>query len=210
MEDIMPFVNKTMNFTNNSKLSNTDDARLSRIEAALPSKVAGNVTFSASSLSVPGSSSVQSSGNIAPTGITATGSTFAFVVQGNFGFTSSGTSISIFWDGTNGSKLMAIRRADGSNYSIPGGSMTVSGLTSGTTYGFSSFVAIAQPSMLSFVQGDAGTPQFAFSPAASADMVTNASRTQRATTNESITVGPITFTASPGATGTGTGTYTGQ
>lgn len=202
--------NKTLNFMNNSQLSNTDDARLSRIEAALPSKVAGRVTFSPSSLSVPGSNTVQSSGNIAPTGVTATGSTFAFVVQGNFAFTSSGNAITIYWDGSNGSKLLAIRRADGSNFSITAGSMTVSDLTPGTLYGFSAFVAIAQPSMLSFVQGDAGTHQFAFSPAATPAQVAEASRTQRLTTNESITVGPITFTANPGASGVGSGTYTGQ
>lgn len=206
----MAYVNTLMNFTNNSKLSNTDNARLSRVEEALPKQVAGRPTFSSSTLAVPGSNTFQSSGNIAPTGITATGSTFAFVVQGNFGFTSTGTAITIYWDGTNGSKLMTIRRADGSSYPIPGGSMTVSGLTSGTAYGFSPFVATAQPSMLSFVQGDSGSPMFAFSPAASPDLVSTASQTQRLTTNESITVGPITFTASPGGSGTGTGTYTGQ
>lgn len=197
-------------FNNNSKLSSTDDARISRVEAALPKKVAGNVLYSASTLSVPGSSVVQSSGNIAPTGITATGSTFAFVVQGNFGFTSNGSSITIYWDGTNGSKLLAIRRADGSNYSITAGSMTISGLTAGVQYGFSSFVCIAQPAMLSFVQGDAGTPQFAFSPAATPAMISEASRTQRLTTNERITEGLFFFTANIGASGLGTGTYTGQ
>lgn len=199
-----------LTFVNNSKLSNTDDARLSRIEAALPSTVAGQVTFSASTLSVPANTAVQSSGNIAPTGVTATGSTFAFVVQGNFSFTSNGNSISIFWDGTNGSSLLAIRRADGSNFSVTAGSMTVSGLTAGLQYGFSAFVAIAQPSMLSFVQGDAGSPQFAFSPSATAALVSSASRTQRLTTNERITEGPIYFTANVGASGLGTGTYTGQ
>lgn len=197
-------------FTNNSKLSNTDDARLSRVEAALPTKVAGQVTFSASSLSVPANTAVQSSGNIAPTGVTATGSTFAFVVQGNFAFTSNGSSITIFWDGTNGSNLLAIRRADGSNFSVTAGSMTVSGLTAGQQYGFSAFVAIAQPSMLSFVQGDSGDPKFAFSPSATPALISSASRTQRLTTNERITEGPIYFTANVGASGLGTGIYTGQ
>lgn len=203
-------MNQTMNFVNNSKLSNTDDARLSRIEAALPSTVAGKVTFSNSNLAVPNTSSVTSSGSIAPTGVQATGSTFAFVVQGNYSFTSTGDTITIHWDGTNGSKLLAIRRADGSNYSITANSMTISGLTSGVQYGFSSFVAIAQPASLSFVQGDAGTPQFAFSPTASPALISSASRTQRLTTNERITEGLIYFTAGVGASGPGTGTYTGQ
>lgn len=203
-------MNKTLKFPDNSTLSNVDDGRLSRIESALPVKVAGRVLFSDSPLSVPGSNSVTAAGTIAPTGIQATGSTFAFVVQGHFAFTSTGTSITIYWDGSHGSQLLAIRRADGSNYSVTAGSMTVGGLTAGVTYGFSSFVATAQPAQLSFVQGDSGTPQFAFSPAASPALVTNATRTQRLLTNESITVGPITFTANSGASGLGSGTYTGQ
>ncbi len=199
-----------LKFPDNSKLSTTDDARLSRLEAGYPSTVAGEVTFSPSTLAVPNTQSVLPSGQVAPTGIQATGSTFAFVVQGNYGFTSTGSSITIYWDGTNGSKLLAIRRADGSNYSIQAGSMTISGLTPGVKYGFASYVAIAQPDYLSFVQGDAGTPQFAFSPSASAAMISEANRTQRLTTNERITEGLIFFTADVGGAGVGDGTYTGS
>lgn len=197
-------------FPDNSKLSNTDDARISRLEAGYPATVYGRQTFSSSSLAVPGKGSVLQSGAIAPTGIQATGSTFAFVVQGNFAFTSTGAAITIHWDGTNGSKLLAIRRADGSNYSILAGSMAIGGLTAGVQYGFSAFVAIAQPQSLSFAAGDAGAPAFAFSPSATPLLVSAASRTQRLTTNERITEGPIFFTANVGASGLGTGTYTGQ
>jgi hypothetical protein len=199
-----------LKFANNSSLSSTDDARLSRLEAGYPASRFGQQTFSNSSLAVPSKASVLPSGAIAPTGIQATGSTFAFVVQGNFSFTSTGTAITIHWDGSNGSKLLAIRRADGSNYSITGGSMSIGGLTAGVQYGFSAFVAIAQPQSLSFAQGDAGSPLFAFSPAATPLLVSAASRTQRLTTNERITEGPIYFTANIGASGLGTGTYTGQ
>jgi len=199
-----------LKFPDNSQLSTTDDARVSRLEAAYPTSIAGRVTFSNSSLAVPATGSVLASGAIAPTGIQATGSTFAFVVQGNFSFTSDGTSITIRWDGSNGSKLLAIRRADGSNYSVSAGSMTVGGLTAGVQYGFSPFVAISQPQNLSFVQGDTGTPKFAFSPSAGANLISSASRTQRLTTNERITEGLIFFTANIGAPGLGTGTYTGQ
>lgn len=199
-----------LKFPNNSQLSNTDDARLSRLEAGFPSNIAGRVTFSNSNLAVPSTNSVNASGAIAPTGITATGSTFAFVVQGNFAFTSNGISITIHWDGSNGSKLLAIRRADGSNYSVLAGSMTIGGLTAGVQYGFSSFVSIAQSQHLSFVQGDSGTPAFAFSPAAPSSLISSASRTQRLTTNERITEGLVFFTADIGASGLGTGTYTGQ
>ena len=151
-----------LKFPDNSQLSTTDDARVSRLEAGYPTSVAGRLTFSNSSLAVPATGSVLASGAIAPTGIQATGSTFAFVIQGNLSFTSDGGSITIYWDGSNGSKLMTIRRADGSNYSITSGSMRVGGLIPGVQYGFSSFVSIAQPQNLSFVQGDSGSPKFAF------------------------------------------------
>ena len=199
-----------LKFPDNSQLSATDDARISRLEAGYPTSIAGRLTFSPSSLAVPATGSVLPSGAIAPTGIQATGSTFAFVVQGNFAFTSTGTSITIYWDGSNGSSLLAIRRADGSNHSVLAGSMTVDDLTIGVQYGFSPFVAIAQPQRLSFVQGDAGTPQFAFSPSATPTLVSAASRTQRLTTNERITEGLFFFTSGVGASGLGTGTYTGQ
>ena len=101
--------------------------------------------------------------------------------------------------------------SDGSNYSILAGSMTIGGIDSRNRwYGFSSFVSIAQPQHLSFVQGDAGTPMFAFSPAADPGLISSASRTQRLTTNERITEGLFFFTANVGASGLGTGTYTGQ
>ena len=203
-------MNNFLAFPDNSKLSNTDDARLSRLEAGYPTSIAGRQTFSNSTLAVPAKGAVTTSGTIAPTGITATGSTFAFVVQGNFAFTSTGSAITIHWDGSNGSKLLAIRRADWSNYSITSGSMTIGGLTAGVQYGFSSFVAIAQPQSLSFAAGDAGAPGFAFSPAATPLLISAASRTQRLTTNERITEGLIFFTANVGASGLGTGTYTGQ
>lgn len=202
-------MNKLLVFPDNSKLSNTDDGRISRIEAALPTVVAGSPLFSPSPVTVPGSSSVNASGLVNPTGIQATGSTFAFTVQGNFAFTSSGSAITIYWDGSNGSKLLAIRRADGSNYSVLAKSMTISGLTAGVAYSFYPYIAVNQPGNLSFVQGDSGTPEFAFSPSASAASLAAASRTQRLTVNESITVGPIQFTANIGASGVGTGTYTG-
>src|ERR1035437_6955914 len=195
-----------LKFPDNSQLSVTDDARLSRLEAGYPSSIAGRVTFSNSSLAVPATGAVTASGAIAPTGIQATGSTFAFVVQGNFAFTSDGSSITIRWDGTTGSKLLAIRRADGSNFSVQAGSMMVTGLTAGVQYGFSSFISIAQPTMLSFAQGNTGQPQFAFSPSATPAMISEASRIQRLTTNERITEGLIFFTCNVGASGLGTGT----
>src|SRR4051812_8570051 len=55
-------------------------------------------------------------------------------VAGNtsgFAYVSTDTSITWYWDGTNGSKVIVIHRADGSNFTVPttGSGLTVSGLT---------------------------------------------------------------------------------
>src|SRR5690242_20272221 len=56
-------------------------------------------------------------------------------VVGNFGFTATTTSITAYWDGTNGSNKLRLIRADGSAVQIPTGSLTISGLSSNTLYG---------------------------------------------------------------------------
>ena len=59
-----------LKFASNSSLSNTDAARLSRVEEALPTSVAGRLTYSPSSLAVPSTNSVLSSGPIGTYGHT--------------------------------------------------------------------------------------------------------------------------------------------
>jgi hypothetical protein len=202
-------------FPKTSNLSATDSARLTRIESALPKSVAGSVVHSNSSVSVPASSAVLANGLISPSsGISATGNTFPFVVQGKFYFFYSNPTLTIYWDNTNGSSQFVIRRADATNLTIPRGLLTISGLSPRTRYGFASFIAVAQPNSISFVPGDAGSPRFAFSPAATADAIASATRTQRLTSNESLTTGLIYFDTSagsgPGTDSAGNDPYTGH
>jgi hypothetical protein len=56
-----------------------------------------------------------------------------------FAYTSTGNSITWYWDGTNGSKLIILRRADSTMQVIPSGSLTVSGLAPSTDYYFFPF-----------------------------------------------------------------------
>lgn len=204
-----------LTFPKTSALTASDGARLTRIEAALPRSVAGSVQFSRSDVSVPASGAVLPSGLISPSsGISATGNTFPFVVQGQFFFAYVGSTLTIYWDNTHGSSLFVIRRADNTNITIPKGSLAIAGLNARTRYGFAPFISVAQPSSISFVAGDAGTPRFAFSPAASADSISAASRTQRLTSNESLTTGLIYFDTTtgtgPGKDLAGNNPYTGQ
>lgn len=210
---------KVLAFDSNSRLSNFDDARLSRIEAALPSMRAGSLVYSNSTLAVPGISSVLANGQISPSqGIANTGNSFAFVIQGNFGFSWNGSVLTIYWDGTNGSTPFVVRRADSSQISIPKGSIAIAGLAGETLYAFAPFVAVAQPERVSFVAGDAGSPRYAFSPSVPANTLALAAQAQRLTVNESITSGLIYFTtgasstttAGDGTSASGGNPYSGQ
>lgn len=185
----------SLTFTTNSTLSPSDDARLSRIEAALPTSRFGSLTPSSSAYAVPAQSAVTSKGQISPTtGVTAVGNTFTFTVQGKFGSVWNGTLLTLYWDGTNGSTPFTILRADGSKQSVPGGSLAISGLQASTPYLFYPFIATAQPQRVSFTTGDSGAPLYAFSPSAKPDLLTTAAQTQRATTNERLSDGAISFT----------------
>lgn len=195
-----------LSFGENSGLSSFDDARLSRVESALPVSRAGGVLYSSSGLAVPSSSSVLASGKISPsTGIATTGNTFPFSVQGQFGFSWDGSVLSIYWDGTNGSQPLVVRRSDGSQFSIPKGSIRISSLAASTQYAFAPFLAVSQPQRVSFVVGDSGSPRYALSPSAPAVTLAQASQTQRLTTNERLTDSFIYFTTGDSGTATSGG-----
>lgn len=194
---------KILAFDGNTALSSSDDARIGRLEAALPLTRAGSTIFSDSPLAVPANSAVLPNGQISPSsGLLNAGNAFAFVVQGNFGFAWNGSGLTIYWDGTNGSIPFVVRRADSSQISIPRGSLSISGLGGSTLYAFAPFVSVAQPQRISFVAGDSGSPRYAFSPNVSDTVLSKAAQTQRLTVNESITTGLIYFTT--GAAGTTT------
>lgn len=187
-------------------LTATDQARLNSIAGGFPSLKSGVVNLSTSNVTVPGSNAVLATGQVNPLGIASQGNVFAFVVQGNFGFSATANSLTIYWDGTHGSKRFVIKRANGGNFSVPAGSLAITGLTAATMYGFAPFISVAQPQIVSFAAGDSGTPRYGFSPSAPSDLLSIASQTQRLTTNESITNGLIySSTAASGGTSMGTG-----
>lgn len=199
------------------------NARLNRVEGAIPYIRRANQVYSSSAVKAPSQNAVnpvmKSAGDrlINPnSGLQAVGNTSPFVMQGKFNFTATPTSITLFWDGTNGSQIFVIKRADGTSFTIPGGSLLISGLTPLTTYGFLPYNCITSQNNLSFSMGDAGNPQFAFSPSAPATLISLANQNQQAAVNEAITTGFIYFATTAGGTATGSGAagdpspYTGQ
>lgn len=190
------------------------NARLNRVEGAIPYIRGARQVFSGSAVKAPSSSGVNpiansssASGTISPTsGLQAVGNVFPPVVQGQFGFSATPSSITLYWDGTNGSQVFAIKRADGSNYTVPGGSMTITGLSPLTQYGFLPYNKLSSQTQLSFSLGDAGMPQFAFSPSASPPLIAQANQNQSMAVNESVTNSFIYFSTPSSGINAGAGT----
>lgn len=145
-------------------------------------------------------------GQINPySGLQNLGNNFSFYIQGKIGFSATSNSITLYWDGTNGSQVLVVKRVDNSSFSIPKGSLTISGLNADTIYGFLPFNCLTNQDNLSFCTGDAGTPRFAFSPAASDELKAAKNQTQNLSSNEAITESFIYFTTAPSGTISGEG-----
>lgn len=143
------------------------------------------------------SSVLRKIGGIMPTANTA-----------GFAYTSDGTSITWYWDGTNGSKVPVITRADGSRFTVPtaGSGLTISGLANSTQYYFLPFWNVNNLCNIGWVQGTTGSPQIAFVVADTTDAVNNPVYLLQQTTqtNEPLSAGYMTAkTSSAGGSGGG-------
>jgi hypothetical protein len=129
-------------------------------------------------------------GNIAPTANNI-----------GFAYTSTDTSIHLYWDGTNGSSRIVLRRADGTKIAIPGGDIQVTGLAASTTYYCLPYWStLTAPCNISFVPGTVGSPQIFFTVAT--DL--NAYQQQNLQTVEALSSGFLSVvTAAGGGTGGG-------
>lgn len=189
------------------------NARLNRVEGSIPYIRRATQVYSTSKVKAPSQGSVEStasniqySGQIKPAvGIVAVGNAFPFTIQGNFGFTATANSITLYWDGTNGSKIFVIKRTDGTSFTVPSGSMTVTGLQPSMVYGFLPYNKTTSQANLSFTVGDAGTPMFAFSPAAPPEFIAAANQNQDMSDNESITQNLIYYSTVAAGTSNGQG-----
>jgi hypothetical protein len=186
-------------------------SQLKRVSGTVPYLRRTNQVASTSPVKSPADTAVnqvaggsQYSGTISSSqGLQLAGNNYLFYVHGNFGFTSTPNSITIYWDGTNGSMIFAIKRVDGTSFTVPKGTLTISGLAADTQYGFLPFNCLSNQNNLSFCAGDAGTPRFAFSPTVSSELKATANQTQNLSSNEAITKSFIYY--STAATGTTAG-----
>jgi hypothetical protein len=124
--------------------------------------------------------------------------------KGKFGFSAETTSITIYWDGTNASELFSRLGDDGTAKAIAGGSITISGLTINTQYGFLPYWSPFNNCGIGWIVGDAGAPMFAFTPSA---QIVLAQQQQGLYNREPMSVGFMKYstTAAGSSSGAGTG-----
>ena len=131
-------------------------------------------------------------------------------VSGNtagFAYTATTSSITWYWDGTNGSRVLVITRADGSKFTVPtsGSGLTVSGLSSNTTYYFLPFWSVNNTCNIGWVPGTHGSPQIAFVVADTTDPVNNPTYCMQQTLQGREALTNAYMTAATTAAGSGGG-----
>lgn len=101
-------------------------------------------------------------GQISVTGLLKKGSISPYVVEGRFTYVPTDTSIRWYWDGTNGSHPLLLRRSDSTIIAIPRGNLLVSALTSATTFSFLPYWSVQEHNCtIGWVLGEAGKPKVA-------------------------------------------------
>lgn len=127
--------------------------------------------------------------------LSITNAGFAYVAENPFV-----DSVTLFWDGTNGSKVPTVNRSSGSAQAVPAGNIKISGLLPNTTYYVLPYWSNQNPCSLGFALGTVGTPQICFTDTSSLTALLQQNLQQ----NDPLTNGFASF-ATPGTGGSGGG-----
>lgn len=150
-------------------------ARLARLERGRQTLKGGQLVTPSGEYSSIGVGVVDSTGglDLSNSGIAPIGNVAPNIINSGFAYTSTSTSITWYWDGTNGSSRIIIRRTNGDKVPIPAGSIVVGSLPSPSTrYYFLPFWnSAANSCTIGWVAGTTGSPAIAFSVSTDADAV---------------------------------------
>jgi len=191
--------NKLFYFKGQSNIIN--DERLNRVESGFPRQRRGLPVNPSGKYQLTRQTSLNSiTGQVNPaTGISTTGNLPPKAVQGAISAVAGTTSVTLYWDGSNSSSPIVIKRADGTSTSINTGrrSITITGLTAGTQYGIAPYRGTNQ-SKLGFGPGDSGNPQILLSPTAPDAVTAQAVHLQQLYESEPV-YGGVVFFSTPAA-----------
>lgn len=174
------------------------DSRLSRLESGRQFLRGGKIVYTDSNYASLPKTALNSSQVIDTTSsvIAKVGSVPIAVGDSGFSATATTTSIHWFWDGTNGSSRIIVRRADSTKIAIPKGDLNVTGLVANTMYFFYPFWSVSQSSF-GWVIGTVGSPKVAHAAANA-----NGLAAQKLQDREALSAGAMTFsTPAAGTTG---------
>src|SRR5262249_48043005 len=109
------------------------------------------------------------------------------VIDGQFSVSKpSDSSATIYWDGTNSSRVILIRRADGTSTTVTPSNVTITGLTHDVQYQILPYWSPNNACGLGFAAGTVGTPAIAFASTDSDTTVAQARAVQSAAGNEPL------------------------
>jgi hypothetical protein len=131
--------------------------------------------------------------------ISLSGANSTTVSSVGFAFTWATPAATIYWDGTNGSKVVVQRRSDRTRQVIPPGSITVTGLLGLTRYYMLPFNTPSNRCTVGFVQGTVGTPAIFFTDTTDLSALQQQNYQER----EPLSNGYIYIDTPAGATGGG-------
>ena len=122
-------------------------------------------------------------------------------VNGKIAYVSTTSSITWYWDGTNGSSLLTIFWPDGSSTQVPPANLAITGLTSNTTYTFYPYFSVDLNSVLFVaVSGGVGSPAVAYTASSVA-----AASDQSLDGNTPLVSSPLTAATTSSGSGGGSG-----
>lgn len=150
---------------------------------------------------------LESAASSSVTGYSGVAGVVNYVVDGTFGSATTTTSVTIYWDGTNGGTTFTLRLPDNTTKSIPTNSVAVTGLTLNTAYRFYPYYDIASDAVVfvSGLSGMVGTPTYALpSATATTAQLTGAAQASQFAGRVALSPGGYIVSTTP-AVGTGGG-----
>lgn len=179
------------------------NARLTRVEGVTPYLIGGG-GFATSKYSpllsegvVDGHINLTTSDSIDFVGAMAPS-----VVDGAFTVAKpTDSSAVIYWDGTNSSRVLILRRADGTSVTIPPSNITITGLTHDAVYKAYAYWAPNNQCGIGWSAGNSGTPLIAFDSTATNSQISQAIAAQHQAGREPLGSMQWTQPASGGSGG---------
>lgn len=179
--------------------TNSTRSRLHRVESGVAYQRRGSLVFTDANYRALGEDAMDAKRRVVSynSAFRKLGSLAFAIPEMNFSYIPTGNQVSIFWDGTNGSRRIRLHRKDDSFFTVPGGSVVITGLAPLTKYyGYPYWSVLDGICDIGWVVGTIGAPRILWSEPSD-----DAVRLQERQDREPLTYGPLTVETTSGGTG---------